>query len=441
MEFHLVPLCLRNLEHFRIAGSIWIDPHRLGPGDRQPSGRFREIVRGGDDLAEVIHPLTSRAAPKANARRRRPPVDKPEYFLGYPSGASLERGAQSTSSFSSTNQRGRDVVTIKQLLSTKLIAASALLAFLIPPAVFAGADAESLRGPSKPPFTKVVVFGDSLSDPGNLFALTGQYSVRPFAPIPSAPYLIGGFHFTNGPTWVEDTSRELRSPSGAGPALRVPHFYTNYAFGGARARTGGGSGAPDLAAQVGLYFADFSGAADASSLYVIWLGANDLRDAIEALATDRSGATSMGTVQAALGSIAQNVGTLWAAGARTFLIPNAPDLAVTPALLAQPPQVQAAAAQLSAAYNAGLAQALAGLQAQLPQTTIVRLDVFTLLHAVIAAPKLYGFTNTTQPCLTFGVVAGAICSDPRDYVFWDAIHPTAAVHRVLANMAEGVLGD
>jgi phospholipase/lecithinase/hemolysin len=329
----------------------------------------------------------------------------------------------------------------KHSLSSKLVAASALLAFAIPSAVFAGTDSDSPPGAPKPRFDKIVVFGDSLSDPGNLFVLTGQYSVRPFAPIPSAPYLIGGFHFTNGPTWAEDTSRELHSPSGAGPALRVPHLYTNYAFGGARARTGAGSGAPDLAAQVGLYFADFSGAADTRSLYVIWLGANDLRDAIEVLATDQTGATSMGIVQAALGSVAQNVGTLWAAGARTFLIPNEPDIALTPALLVQPPQAQAAAAQLSAAYNAGLAQVIAGLQAQLPQTTIVRLDVFTLLHAVIAAPKLYGFTNTTQPCLTFGVVARAICSDPREYVFWDAIHPTAAVHRVLANMAEGVLGD
>ncbi|HVN36357.1 MAG TPA: SGNH/GDSL hydrolase family protein [Casimicrobiaceae bacterium] len=315
--------------------------------------------------------------------------------------------------------------------------ASTLLAFLGSSAVLA----ESPDGPSKPPFEKIVVFGDSLSDPGNLFVLTGQYSVRPFAPIPSAPYAIGGFHFTDGQTWVEDLSRELRSPSGAGPALRVPHLYTNYAFGGARARSGAGSAAPDLSAQVGRYFTDWAGAADARSLYVIWCGANDLRDAVEELAADPSGATSVGTLQAAVGNVAQNIVALWSAGARTFLIPNEPNLAATPALAAQPPQVQAAAAQLSAAYNAGLAQALAGLGAQLPQTTFVRLDVFTLLNSMLAAPKLYGFTNTTQPCLTFGVVVGAICPTPRDYLFWDAIHPTAAVHRVLASMAAGVLGE
>jgi len=325
-------------------------------------------------------------------------------------------------------------------LSTRLAAASALLACVISSAVFAGAGPDSVRNPWKPPFEKIVVFGDSLSDPGNLFVLTGQYSVRPFAPIPSAPYLIGGLHFSNGPTWVEDLSRELHSPSGAGPALRVPQLYTNYAFGGARARTSAAGGAPDLATQVGMYFGDSSGTADGRSLYVVWVGANDLRDAVEALASDQSGGTSASIVQGALAGIAQNIATLWSAGARTFLVPNEPNLALTPALLAQPPQVQGAAAAFSALYDSKLAEILAGLEQQLPQSKIVRLDVYTLLTGVIAAPKLYGFTHTQEPCLAFGVIAGAICSDPREYVFWDAIHPTAAVHRVLANAAAGALG-
>lgn len=325
-------------------------------------------------------------------------------------------------------------------LSSKLFITGSLLASLIPSVVLANDDSDFAHGPNKSPFEQVVVFGDSLSDPGNLFALTGQYSVPPFSPIPSAPYAIGGFHFTNGSTWAEDLSHALNSVSGTGPAVRAPRF-TNYAFGGARARAGAGGAAPDLAAQVGMYFANSSGAADAQSLYVIWFGANDLRDAIEALAQDPTGATSAGMVQAAVGTIAQNVATLWSAGARTFLIPNEPNLAVLPAIASQPAQVQAAAAQLSVAYNDGLAQALSGLVGQLPQTTIVRLDVFTLLNSVLAAPRIYGFDVTTQPCLAFGVVAGFVCANPRDYVFWDAIHPTAAVHRILASMAVSALGE
>jgi outer membrane lipase/esterase len=287
-------------------------------------------------------------------------------------------------------------------------------------------------------FDSVVVFGDSLSDPGNVFALTGQYSVRPFVPIPSAPYVIGGLHFTNGETWVERLSRRLGSASGAGPALRAPTVYSNYAFGGARARPGAPSASPDLGAQVAMYFGDHGAAADPEALHVVWFGANDVRDALEALAVDASGATSAGILQAAINSIATNAVALWSAGARTLLVPNVPNLALTPAIAAQPAPVRGAAAQLSTLYNAGLAQALQGLQA-LPGLRVVRLDVHALLNGVVATPSAYGLANAVEPCLRFGVYVGAICTEPQHYVFWDAIHPTAAVHRILADQAHATL--
>jgi phospholipase/lecithinase/hemolysin len=42
----------------------------------------------------------------------------------------------------------------------------------------------------------IVVFGDSMSDPGNVFVVTGTQSVRPFnsSGIPDAPYARGGHH-------------------------------------------------------------------------------------------------------------------------------------------------------------------------------------------------------------------------------------------------------
>jgi phospholipase/lecithinase/hemolysin len=315
-----------------------------------------------------------------------------------------------------------------------VIAVVALAAFE-PLAALAGEWRES----REPAFEQVVVFGDSLSDPGNVFALTGQYSIRPFAPIPSAPYLIGGLHFTNGETWVERLSRALHSPTGAGPAARAPQIYTNFAFGGARARAGAASASPDFGAQVAMYFANSGGVANRDALYVVWFGANDVRDAIEVLAIDPSGATSVGMLQAAMGSIAGNVGALWAAGARKFLVPNVPNIGLTPALAAQPAQVRAAATQFSSAYNAGLAQLLVGLQAQLPDTQFVSLDVFSLLQSIVATPSVFGLSNATESCLRFGVVVGAICPDPRRYLFWDAIHPTAAVHRILAERAVAML--
>ena len=84
-------------------------------------------------------------------------------------------------------------------------------------------------------YARLVVFGDSLSDPGNYYAAYHEVSLRPFAPIPDAPYAIGGLHFSNGATWVEQLGREMHSGNSAGPALR--HLGgTNFAVGRARAR-------------------------------------------------------------------------------------------------------------------------------------------------------------------------------------------------------------
>src|SRR5258706_184418 len=82
---------------------------------------------------------------------------------------------------------------------------------------------------------RFVVFGDSLSDPGNAFVLLRDVEVPPFdSLIPDAPYARGALHFSNGPTWVEQLSLLDRSLPSAGPALFIPLVFSNYAVGGAR---------------------------------------------------------------------------------------------------------------------------------------------------------------------------------------------------------------
>jgi len=111
-------------------------------------------------------------------------------------------------------------------------------------------------------FESVFIFGDSLSDAGNLYLLTGQVSTAPYLPVPAAPYDIGGHHFTNGKTWAERFAREVerqkggrkkkggkkkkgeQNTNGGQPSLKNPGKHGNYAFGGARARSNSGMGAP-----------------------------------------------------------------------------------------------------------------------------------------------------------------------------------------------------
>lgn len=280
-------------------------------------------------------------------------------------------------------------------------------------------------------FSTLVVFGDSLSDPGNAVVLSGgATAVAPFTPIPSLPYENG--RFTNSKVWIERLAKKLDLKKGGKAALAKPGKHTNYAVGGAQA---GGAGPFDLTGQVTLFQSDFSHA-PSDGLYVLWFGGNDIRAAL----MDPSNADAI--VTAGVMGVADNIAALYSAGARNFLIVNTPNLGVAPVVTSQGPEATAAAAFLSAAYNAGLADALDGLKLMLPEINILRFDAFGFLSEVVADPKAFGFKNIAAPCLTFFVEVDAVCEKPRKFLFWDGIHPTKRTHKILAKEVEDFLdGD
>jgi phospholipase/lecithinase/hemolysin len=284
-------------------------------------------------------------------------------------------------------------------------------------------------------YQRLVVFGDSLSDPGNAFVLLKQVSVPPFQLIPDAPYARGGLHFTNGSTWIEQLAGDLHLAASAGPALRAPGVFSNYAVGAARARPGT---LDDLGHEVVTFLGDFGGAAPQDALYVVFVGGDDLRDALVALASDPSGNTSFGIISAALDAIRENLTVLASAGARRFLVANAPDIGLTPAVRAEGPGAQSAALALVTGFNTGLEAILSGLEANLP-VQITRLDVFSILNQVVADPAAAGLADAVDPCITPETRVGAFCSQPDKFLFWDGIHPTRAGHAILAQHAESVL--
>jgi len=258
-------------------------------------------------------------------------------------------------------------------------------------------------------YSNMYVFGDSLSDTGNVFALTG-------GAYPAAPYSNG--RFSNGPTYAQDLAGSLGLPSAAGPSLLGG---TNYAFGGATAAPGSNisSFATDLGTQVSMFRA-LPGAADSNALYVLWAGANDLR----------ANPTPSG-VGNALTGLSGAVQGLYAEGARNFLVLNLPNLGLTPESVAQGSSFAAAATAGAAGFDAYLTPILASLSA-LPGSNIRSLDTFALFTNVVNNPGAYGLSNVTTPCIS----TGTACAD---YLFWDTIHPTAAGHSIIANAAYQVL--
>ena len=175
------------------------------------------------------------------------------------------------------------------------------------------------------------------------------------------------------------------------------------------------------------------GQTPADALYVVFVGNNDVRDALDALTVDPSGVTSITILGEALGAIQQDIVTLATAGARHFLVANVPDLSLVPAVILAGAAAQGAALVLATNFNSGLATVLLGLEGAIPGIRIAALDTFGLLRELVGPPSVFG--NVSDPCITPGTRVSPYCTRPDVYLFWDGIHPTRVGHGAVAQRA------
>jgi phospholipase/lecithinase/hemolysin len=283
-------------------------------------------------------------------------------------------------------------------------------------------------------FERIFIFGDSLSDPGNFYALTGETAKAPYEPIPSAPYNIGGFQFSNGKTWAQQFSMEMQLGGSGEAALTAPGKNGNYAFGGARARNTADSLAPAGAEQLKLYLADHDGQAHGNALYVMQLGGNDVLDAGKILQGDGDSRVTESIITAAATAIAGLVGELYQRGARHFLVLNLPDIGLSPALRLAGSEAVFITGLLVSSFNQRLDRQIMQLRA-LPGISVTRLDMHSILSAIADTPRAYGLSNTDSACLAFNVNNVTGFRKPDKYLFWDGIHPTRAVHKIISQHA------
>jgi phospholipase/lecithinase/hemolysin len=272
------------------------------------------------------------------------------------------------------------------------------------------------------PYSSIYFFGDSVSDSGNVALAIGQPAGVPQVVtgnsyIPDYPYFPSG-RFSNGPVWAEGFAGHYglsAAPSLAGG--------TDFAFAGAR--TGGADvPVPTLTTQAGMFLNSTHGVAPSNALYVIAEVGNDARDALAAIG---SGADVAQTIAAASMAYATHLGdlidALQAAGATEFLVFDNVNLGLVPAITSIGGGAAALATALTWSMNAALLD-------RIDDEAGVRLfDTFSFLTGVVQNPGAFGFTNATDAC---GSVAGADCSR---YVFWDGLHPTTAMHELIASTA------
>jgi phospholipase/lecithinase/hemolysin len=282
-------------------------------------------------------------------------------------------------------------------------------------------------------YTALFAFGDSLSDAGNTF-------IEDKGASPLYPYFDG--HASNGPTWVEDLSVKL----GLGTLKPSLAGGDDFAFGGAEtgptAINPAKPHATDLPDQVAAYERAHPTAVP-GALYTLDIGANDIRSALEDYA---SGKITLGEGKTVVTQAEDNtidaVDDLYALGARNLLFFGVQNLGNTPRFDGTP--LQGLATELSASFHTAVIDALQPLEKD-------GLKVFDLkpeaaFAKIKADPEAYGFTNVTDPCWTGTMTdpeSGTLCSPTLagqdEYLYWDMAHPTAAGHRVIANIAYGTL--
>ena len=239
-------------------------------------------------------------------------------------------------------------------------------------------------------FSAVVVYGDSLSDNGNLYALSGY---------PPPPYYAG--RLSNGPVGVEQLASRLGAPLYDFAFAGATSGIGNYIDGGTQTASGT-FGLPGMMAELAGSGAILSSPLASTGLFVVWGGANDFLIG--------------GSPSVAVADIDLIVAKLLSVGATHILVPGMPDLGLTPDYLGV-----TSATAYSQQFN-GL------LQASLPSGATY-VDTFNLLRQVDADPGAYGFTNVTSACFT-GL---SVCSNPDQYLFWDGFHPTTAADAILAS--------
>lgn len=265
-------------------------------------------------------------------------------------------------------------------------------------------------------YDRLVVFGDSLSDNGNLFGFTG--GTQP----PAAFYWQG--RFSNGRVFTELLGFDA---TGFGTTAGS----VNYAFGGAR--TDAAMSPPGMQVQLQAYLAN-GGTFGSGDLVSVLGGANNIFQALGTISTtpmaDPLGYLTLESIDAA-NEITGLVNAIAGAGAGTVLVSNLPSLAATPQFRGGPAQNLAGGA--TSTFNAALRQGLFAAAAANTSSNIILVDLETASAFFAANPGLFGVTNATDAC--FNQTTFTVCANPDSYFYFDGVHPTATGHRALANLA------
>ena len=206
------------------------------------------------------------------------------------------------------------------------------------------------------------------------------------------------------------------------------------------------------------YLADQNGQAYADALHVVFIGGNDVAEAIGAylLLFQQDPGQAQGVLEWIIGnavtSTFANALELRQAGAKRFLLILAPNVGYSPLFEAARPFSPLVGAGAANGFNCAIAgDGVTRTCAPSSNPTLVQvlqasgaevnlLDSQALFDAIIANSAVYGLTNTTDHCIQPNVPPYQ-CTNEDEYVYWDNIHPTGRIHEIIGQAAAAVFAD
>jgi outer membrane lipase/esterase len=276
-------------------------------------------------------------------------------------------------------------------------------------------------------YSSITIFGDSLSDPGNIPKFFFGFNYPP------PPYFEN--QFSNGPVY----GKYLDGLFGISSSL------SDFAIGGAKSGAGNIGGLPGNP-TIGLpnagidgeisYYLQHNPRPSKTDLFIVWGGANDYFGDQASLGHLIGNPLKQyllgpsGPVTLTVGNLVDDIRRLAAIGVRNFVIPNLPDLGATPSFNGQA-LTKSQGQTLASTHNQALAAAMGALQQQL-HVNITIVDIGTVFSDLLANPAKYGVdpNHIADQCIQ----SPACVAEHQHYVFWDDVHPTGFVQQTLAEV-------
>jgi thermolabile hemolysin len=280
-------------------------------------------------------------------------------------------------------------------------------------------------------FSQIVVFGDSLSDTGNLSNLLVQYGLPTTEGL--SPILVNG-RISNGPLWIETLAANWELNP-----LQVKNFAT---IGSTTGRSNISSVfvsflPPEVVAQVKLpgildqidrYGTTLNTQADPQALHIIWGGSADFYQM-----PGKTWVEAIAQVNQSVNNLIASVEQLANFGATTIAVVNLPNLGLAPSIQAMGLGAQATAYSLL--FDGLLEFRLNQVERRLPTVDVIEVDLFSLTQSIVANPQSFGLSDITTPLVTVNGPA----VNPNAYLWWNGNHPTTAGHQLIAGTVQAAL--